>query len=71
VTKSQFRSALEQLGLSHGAAAKFLGVSLRSVAGWAIGEQPVPTSVALLLQLMLDRGLTAAEVEEITRAKRR
>jgi DNA-binding transcriptional regulator YdaS (Cro superfamily) len=55
MTSAEFRAAIAALGMSQGAAAEFLGVSLRSVHGWARGGYPVPETVAKLIGLMVDR----------------
>jgi DNA-binding XRE family transcriptional regulator len=61
MTANQYRTALERLGLSQGAAAKFLGVSLRTSWGYANGE-PIPEGYAKLLRLMIEAGYMPDEV---------
>jgi hypothetical protein len=51
MTPNQYRTALDELGLSQGAAAALLGISLRASHGYANGE-PIPEPVAKLLRLM-------------------
>jgi DNA-binding transcriptional regulator YiaG len=53
MTAAQYRAAIETLGLSQGAAADFLGVSLRTSWRWANGA-PIPVAVAKLLNLMVE-----------------
>jgi hypothetical protein len=50
MTANQYRTAIERLGLSQGAAAKWLGISLRASHGYANGE-PIPEPLAKLLRL--------------------
>lgn len=52
MTPAELRSTLQQLGFNNRKAAAFLGVKERAVYRWLAGEHPVPTSVAILLQLM-------------------
>ena len=54
MTASQFRAALGRLSLTQQGAAKLLGLSIRSVHGYANGA-PVPEPVARLLRLMIQR----------------
>lgn len=56
MTKTQFRNALEQLGLTQGQAAELLHKSLRTVAGYANG-QPIPFLVANAVENWLKYGL--------------
>ncbi len=56
MTANQYRTALETLGLSQGAAARFLGVSIRTSWGYANGE-PIPKAVAIALYLSVRHGV--------------
>ena len=58
---NQYRDAISRLGLSQGAAAAFLGVSIRTSWGYANGE-PIPVGYAKLLRLMIERGIQPADV---------
>lgn len=60
LTKSQFRDALERLGLTQGQAAKALHLSLNMVNHYANGRYPVPFLVAEVLRLWLKTGLPRA-----------
>jgi hypothetical protein len=60
MTANQYRTALEKLGLSQGAAADFLEVSLRTSWGYANGE-PIPGGYAKLLRYMVKHELTPDE----------
>jgi DNA-binding transcriptional regulator YiaG len=63
VTPIEFRAAIAALGMSQGSAAEFLGVSLRSVHGWARGDYPVPETVAKLIGLMVDRKIAPDDLQ--------
>lgn len=63
MTANQYRKAIEALGLSQHRAAEFLGVSPRTSQGYALGEYPVPQSIAKLLRLMLKLKLRPEDVE--------
>ncbi len=52
MTANHFRKALDDLGLTQGEAADWLGISIRAVHGWANGA-PIPEPVAKLLRLMV------------------
>jgi hypothetical protein len=62
VTALQYRAAIEKLGLSQQRAGLFLGVSPRTSQGYALGEYPVPESIAKLLRLMVQLGLSPDDV---------
>lgn len=62
MTSTQYRAALSALGLSQAGAAEFLGLSLRTSQGYALGEYPVPESVAKLLRLMVRLNIKPDEV---------
>jgi hypothetical protein len=55
MTKHDYRTALEALGLSQLAAAKVLGIADRTSRAYALGERPVPEPVALALRLLIER----------------
>lgn len=63
MTPTQFRKALERLGLSQVAAARFLGIGDRTSRRWASGDVEVPRAVAILLRLMISHSISPAEVE--------
>ena len=52
LTPNQFRKALDDLGLTQGAAAEWLKLSIRAVDGYANGA-PIPGATAKLLRLMV------------------
>lgn len=64
MTKDQYRTAIETLGLSQLAAARFLGISDRTSQGYALGEYPVPRGIAMLLDLMVKHGVRPLDLLE-------
>ena len=54
MNKAQFKEAIARLGLTQGQAAKALGVSIRSVNGYANGK-PIPFLVAEVIRLWVLR----------------
>jgi len=63
MTPNQFKAAIDSLGLSQERAGLWLGVSKRTSQGWALGEYPVPESVAMLLRLMVRLKLKPDDVK--------
>jgi hypothetical protein len=53
MTANQFNAALAKLGYTQVGFARQLELGERSVRRWAADEYPVPTPVAMLLNLML------------------
>ncbi len=62
MTPTQYRTALERLGLTQDSAAQFLDVSLRTSHGYANGS-PIPEGTAKLLRLMVRLELTPESVK--------
>jgi hypothetical protein len=62
MTPTQYRTAIEKLGLSQVRAAAFLGIAPRTSQGYALGEYPIPEPVAKLLRLMIRLGLQPEDV---------
>jgi hypothetical protein len=62
MTPTQYKKALDQVGLSIGKAGDFLGFTRRQSFRIAAGEAEVPESARKLLLLMLDGKLTYADV---------
>ena len=62
MTRNQYLEALKRLGLSHQSAGRMLGVSPRQAQRFASGESPIPTPVAKLLQLMIERELKPEDI---------
>lgn len=65
MTPTDYREAIAALALSQVRAAALFGVDARTSRRWALGEAAVPRMVALILRLMLRRGVTAAEAAEL------
>ena len=61
MTRNQYRAALDQLGLTQGSAAEWLGISIRSSHGYANGE-PIPEPIAKLLRLCVRLKLKPEDV---------
>ncbi len=61
MTPTQYRTALERLGLTQDSAAQFLDVSLRTSHGYANGS-PIPEGTAKLLRLMIKHGIQPKDV---------
>jgi plasmid maintenance system antidote protein VapI len=53
---AQLQQALDQLGLNQSSLSRLIKVAPRRVRYWIADERPVPTEVAMLLNLMLDTG---------------
>jgi DNA-binding transcriptional regulator YiaG len=53
LTPRQLQHAIDQLGLSQRAAARFLGIDERTMRKWIAGKARVPESAAKLLRLMI------------------
>ena len=60
MTKHDYRTALETLGLSQIAAAKVLGIADRTSRAYALGERPVAKPVALALRLLIEKRTKAS-----------
>jgi DNA-binding transcriptional regulator YiaG len=63
VTGTQLRSALGKIGFSQVGFARVIQVSGRTVRGWISGQWPVPTVVAMLLNLMLKTESTEKDLK--------
>jgi transcriptional regulator with XRE-family HTH domain len=55
MTKTQFRDALERLGLTQGQAAELLGLAIRTVHGYCNGV-PIPKQTELAIKWLLQHG---------------
>jgi hypothetical protein len=53
MTPTQYKSAIKALGLSQHLAGDWLGIGRRTSQGYALGEYPVPESIAKLLRLVV------------------
>ncbi|WP_336492407.1 hypothetical protein [Methylobacterium nigriterrae] len=64
MTADEYRAALKRLGLTHVAAAAFLGVEEITSRRWATAKTRVPGSVSTLLRLIIALKLTPDKVRE-------
>lgn len=62
MTPTQFRTAIDKLGLSQERAGLWLGVSARQGRRYALGEAPIPEGFAKLLRLMVRLKLNPEDV---------
>lgn len=62
MTARQFTAALAQLGLTQIAFADLIRVNERTVRNWVGGRSDVPTTVAMLLNLMIGTKKTAEDL---------
>lgn len=65
MTPEQYRTAIEQLGLSQVAAAKLLGVDERTSRRWARGERDVPPPAIRFLQYLIATGRSGAKAMRV------
>jgi hypothetical protein len=65
MTKTQYRKAIEFLGLSQVKASEFFEVARKTSPRWARGETPVPGSVKKLLLLMMAHEISPEEVNKL------
>lgn len=63
MTEKQFNAALDRLGFTQVGFAAKLEIGERSVRRWASGQWPVPTPIAMLLNLMLKTKSTAEDLK--------
>lgn len=64
MTSNQYRAALKTLDLSQHRAAALLGLAPRTSAGYALGEYPVPPTVATLLRLLVKGKITPQDIKD-------
>lgn len=69
MTPTQFRVAIDHLGLSQVKAAHFLGFAPRTARRVVAGAAELPASAAKLLRVMIAHGLTPAEVDALFEKK--
>jgi DNA-binding transcriptional regulator YiaG len=62
MTPLELRVAMDALDLNQSSLARTLDVSRRLVAYWAAGARPVPSTAAMLLNLMLTTGSTVKDL---------
>lgn len=69
MTGSEFRAALEKLGLLQGEAAAFLGISIRTANNYANGRVPIPESIDKLFRLMAAHEVKVSDFAKLPRGK--
>ena len=69
MTASQFRNALDRLGLSQLGAARLLGADGRTARRWALGERSIPPTVAILLRLLMADRITAEDIDAARKSR--
>jgi hypothetical protein len=57
MTNKQYRDALDKLDITQVGAGELFQVGARTSRRWALDEARVPTTVAMILHLMLDKKL--------------
>jgi len=68
VTPSEYREIIHRLGLTHIDAGCLCAVNMRTSYKYASGERRIPRAVAIVLQLMLDLGLTEDNIRDVIAA---
>jgi len=63
MTPTQYRAALNRLGLTQAGAAKLFGVSLQTAQGYALGDYPVPKLVNDVLGLLMDGKISVHDLD--------
>jgi len=66
MTPTQFRDAIDKVGLSQVGTARLLGTDPRTARRWALGESDIPDSVAILLRLLVTKKITTKDIEKVT-----
>jgi hypothetical protein len=64
MTPTQYRTAIEKLGLSQEGAGVFFGYSARQGQRWANNEKPVPPAVGWCLEFMLNCGVKPGDLNK-------
>lgn len=67
MTPTQFRAALNRLGLTQVGAARLFDVDGRTARRWIAGDLPVPTAVAVLINLLLSGKIQISDIEKSKR----
>lgn len=65
MTKDEYRTAIETLGLSQAAAARLLGVDERTSRRWACGERDIPAPAVRFLKFLIACNCSGREAMEI------
>jgi len=70
MTGAEYLAALDRLDLTHVEAAGFLGVNEKTSRRWGLDEHAIPTSVEMLLIVMLTFNITPKSVTSLVLEKR-
>ena len=65
MTAKQYDALIHKLGLTHYAAAHWLGIDMKTAYGYKNGHAPVPRHLARLLRMVEHFKLTPEEASEI------
>jgi DNA-binding transcriptional regulator YiaG len=63
--KTEYRKAIDAVGLSQVKASEFFEVSRKTSPRWARGEAPIPGAVKKLLRVMLHYEISPDEVNKL------
>ena len=67
MTPTQFRAALDKLGLSQRGLAALFTRNERTVRSWALDQSAINPEGAILLRLLLAKKITVADIEAVRR----
>jgi transcriptional regulator with XRE-family HTH domain len=69
VTKDEFKKLRESAGHTHASLASAMGVHLRTVWRWELGETIIPKVVELALRYVAEHSETARDADDLKQAK--
>lgn len=64
MTPEELRFLLVATGLSQQAMARLFNIGGRTVQGYALGEKPIPSTLAILLRALADGAISADEIRK-------
>ncbi len=64
MTADEYQAALKRWGMKHRAASEFFGFTVITSQRYATGEREVPTTLAMLIRLMMALKLTPETASE-------
>jgi hypothetical protein len=65
MTGEQYKKAIAKLGMTQIGSAKFFGVNDTTCRRWISGKHSIPDSVAMTLMLMLENGISPADLPQV------
>jgi hypothetical protein len=65
VATTEFREALDALGIAQGRIAQLFGVGPRSVRRWRDGDRRVPVGIEIVFRLLAAGMVTVAQLEQV------